>query len=49
MAEVESPLNPEAHAESDGEAPFRLATGDRTVGRLDERPYVDLDDDQQVA
>lgn len=49
VAEVGAPLDPEAHAESDAEAPFRLAAGDQTIGRLDERPYVDLDDDQNVA
>jgi hypothetical protein len=49
VAEVESPLDPEAHAESDGEAPFRLGAGDQTIGRLDERPFVDIDDGQQVA
>jgi len=49
VAEVDAPLDPEAHAESDAEAPFRMAANDRAVGRLDERPYVDLDDDQNVA
>ncbi|MGE5829086.1 MAG: hypothetical protein ACM30G_12120 [Micromonosporaceae bacterium] len=48
VAEVESALDPEAHVESDAEAPFRLGAGDRAVGRLDERPFTDVDD-QQVA
>jgi len=37
VTEVGEPLDPEAHAETDGEAPFRLSAQDRTVGRLDER------------
>jgi hypothetical protein len=48
VAEVETPLDPEAHGESDGEAPFRLAAGDQAIGRLDERPFAEIDD-QQVA
>ncbi len=43
VAEVEEALRPESHAESDGEAPFRLVGADRTVGRLDERAMPELD------
>jgi hypothetical protein len=44
VTEVAQPLNPEAHAEADGEAPFRLDSDDRTVGRLDEKTLVELDE-----
>ena len=44
VTEVGAPLDPEAHHESDGEAPFRLADADRTVGRLDERSLLDLEE-----
>jgi len=37
VAEVGAGLDPEAHDESDGEAPFRLTGPDRMIGRLDER------------
>jgi hypothetical protein len=44
VAEVSEALSPEAHDVSDGEAPFRLAGTDKTVGRLDERALFDVDD-----
>jgi hypothetical protein len=44
VAEVGQALAPEAHEESDGETPFRLSGGDRTVGRLDERALFDTDE-----
>jgi hypothetical protein len=43
VAEVGAALDPEAHDESDGEAPFRLTGPDRTVGRLDERALPDAE------
>jgi hypothetical protein len=45
VTEVSTALDPDAHDEGDGEAPFRMTDGDRILGRLDERPFVDLDDD----
>jgi hypothetical protein len=44
VAEVDAPLRPEAHEESDGEAPFRMVGADRTLGRLDERTLSDLEE-----
>jgi hypothetical protein len=44
VAEVAQPLDPESHAETDGQGPFLLGEEDRTVGRLDERSLLDLDD-----
>ncbi len=44
VAEVAQPLDPESHAETDGQGPFLLGEQDRTVGRLDERSLLDLDD-----
>ncbi len=44
VAEVAQPLDPESHAETDGQGPFLIGDGDRTVGRLDERTLLDLDD-----
>jgi hypothetical protein len=44
VAEVAQPLDPESHAETDGQGPFLLAERDRTVGRLDERSLLDLDE-----
>jgi hypothetical protein len=49
VAEVSKPLDPEQHDEHDGEAPFRLEPEDRTLARLDERPFADLDDDGEVT
>ena len=43
------PLDPDAARRADGEAPFRLGPDDRTLARLDERPFPDLDDDGEVA
>jgi hypothetical protein len=44
VAEVAEALDPEAHDETDGEAPFTLGEADRTIGRLDERAPVDVAD-----
>jgi hypothetical protein len=43
VAEVGTPLRPEAHEESDGEAPFRMVGPDRMLVRLDERTLSDFD------
>ena len=45
VAEVVTPLDPEAYEDTDGTGPFALATGDRVVDRLDEHAFVDLDDE----
>lgn len=45
VAEVVAPLDPDQIDENDGAAPFLLTTGDRTLGRLDERPFVEIDSD----
>jgi hypothetical protein len=44
VAEVEAGLDLDAYDEADGTGPFTLETG-RVVGRLDEHPYADLDDE----
>lgn len=46
VAEVESALDLTAFDEVDGAGPFTLASPDRLVGRLDEQPYAELDDDE---
>jgi hypothetical protein len=45
VAEVESPLDLADFDEADGAGPFKLDSPARIVGRLDEHPYADLDDD----
>lgn len=49
VAEVTAPLDLEAYADEDGTGPFTLGAGDRVVGRLDERPYVDLADEAEES
>jgi hypothetical protein len=49
VTEVSKPLDADAHDETDGESPFRLGPDDRTLARLDERPFPDLDDDGEVV
>jgi hypothetical protein len=45
VVEVEVPLDLGDFDETDGAGPFGVADGDRLVGRLDEQPYADLDDE----
>jgi hypothetical protein len=45
VAEVTTPLDLSAYDDVDGAGPFALASPDRLIGRLDEEPYVDLDED----
>jgi hypothetical protein len=47
VAEVDTPLDLEAFDETDGSGPFALESPARIVGRLDEHPYADLDDDAE--
>ncbi|HKD98938.1 MAG TPA: hypothetical protein VKB69_15280 [Micromonosporaceae bacterium] len=49
VAEVATALDLGAYDEVDGAGPFSLASPDRLVGRLDEQPYADLDDDEDQA
>jgi hypothetical protein len=48
VSEVGDALDLEAFAEDDATGPFRPATDDRLVGRLDEHPFVPLDVDEEV-
>jgi hypothetical protein len=41
IAEVFAGYDPQTHDEQDASGPFRLADGERLIGRLDERPFVD--------
>jgi hypothetical protein len=45
VAEVAEPLDLLAYEEGDGAGPFAIHSPDRLVGRLDEQPYADLDDE----
>lgn len=44
VAEVTVPLDLDAFDEADGLGPFQLGADDRVVGRLDEHPYVELEE-----
>ena len=46
VVEVEEALDVDGYADDDGTGPFRMDAADRIVGRLDEHPYADLDDDE---
>lgn len=45
VAEVATPLDPEAYEDNDGTGPFAVGDEDRVVDRLDEHAFVDLDED----
>ena len=45
VAEVATPLDPEAYEDNDGTGPFAVGEEDRVVDRLDEHAFVDLDED----
>jgi hypothetical protein len=47
VAEVDAPLDLGAFEDTDGAGPFALGGPDRLIGRLDEQPFVDLDDDEE--
>ncbi len=49
VVEVETPLDLGEYGEADGGGPFSVAAADRLVGRLDEQPYADLDEDEEGA
>lgn len=49
VAEVTGPLDLEAYADDDGVGPFTLGAGDRVVGRLDERPFLDLGEGEEAS
>ena len=46
VVEADAPLDLGAFADTDGAGPFALGSPDRLIGRLDEQPFVDLDDDE---
>jgi hypothetical protein len=46
VVEADAPLDLGAYEDTDGAGPFALGSPDRLIGRLDEQPYVDLDDDE---
>jgi len=46
VAEVTEPLELEAYAEDDGTGPFAVGAEDRIMGRLDEHPSLDLEDEE---
>ena len=47
--EVATPLDLEAFDDDDGAGPFQPAADDRLVGRLDEHPFLELDEDHDHA
>jgi len=49
VAEVNEALDLDAYDETDGAGPFVLGTGDRLVGRLDEHPYSDVDEEAEAT
>lgn len=46
VVEAGAPLDLGAYADTDGAGPFALGSPDRLIGRLDEQPFLDLDDDE---
>jgi hypothetical protein len=48
VAEVGTGLDLSAYDDVDGAGPFTLAPADRLIGRLDEQPYLDLDEDNDA-
>jgi hypothetical protein len=49
VAELDAPLDLAAYDDVDGAGPFTLESPARLIGRLDEQPFVDLDDDGDGA
>jgi hypothetical protein len=45
VVEADKPLDLSSFDEVDGSGPFTLAPAERLVGRLDEQPYADLEED----
>src|SRR5689334_13221030 len=48
VAEVETPLDPEAFEDTDGAGPFALHPDDRLIDRLDEHALLDLEEDDEL-
>lgn len=46
VSEVSAPLDLESFAEDDATGPFQPDSDERLVGRLDEHPFLPLDDDE---
>jgi len=49
VSEVTAPLDVEAFDDEDSTGPFQPGTEDRLVGRLDEHPYLPLEDEVEPA
>ncbi|MFC4018668.1 hypothetical protein ACFOW4_12060 [Micromonospora sp. GCM10011542] len=49
VSEVGTPVDLESFDDEDALGPFQPAADDRLVGRLDEHPFVELDDDHDHA
>ena len=49
VTEVSKPLDLEAYEDDDGSGPFAPAEDDVLVGRLDEHPFLDEDDDDHTG
>ena len=49
VSEVGTPVDLESFDDDDAVGPFQPAADDRLVGRLDEHPFLDLDDDHDHA
>ncbi|WP_229401867.1 hypothetical protein [Micromonospora okii] len=47
VSEVTAPVDLESFEEDDPVGPFQPAADDRLVGRLDEHPFLDLDEDSE--
>ncbi|MET8086231.1 hypothetical protein [Micromonospora sp. NPDC005197] len=49
VSEVGTPVDLESFDDDDAAGPFQPASDDRLVGRLDEHPFLELDDDHDHA
>jgi hypothetical protein len=49
VSEVAAPLDLESFDDDDSAGPFRPGSDDRLVGRLDEHPYLELDEEVEQA
>jgi hypothetical protein len=47
VTEISTPLEVEAYEPEDGAGPFQPGADDRLVGRLDDHPYVELDEEPE--
>jgi hypothetical protein len=49
VSELDTPLDLEAYADSDGTGPFTEGTGEQLVGRLDEHPFLPDEEDDHAG